>query len=121
MIRIKGIENSPAPFFLKPITRGVASKLRSAFQPEIKQQLDFLEIQLSTVPDGGDFFCGNELTGADIMMSFPLKASGSRWGWTKESHPKLAAYVSRLESISTFKKSVEKIVEIDGSYDGVTL
>ena len=119
--RKQAIENARVPFFLKPIVRGVTGKLRSAFLPQIKQQLDFLESQLASAPDGGEFLCGKELTGADIMMSFPLQAGGSRAGLTKESHPKLAAYVSRLESMNTFKKSIEKIVEVDGEYEGLTL
>lgn len=42
--------------------------------PNLKTQFDFLESQLATSPDEGGYLCGAELTGADIMMSFPLGA-----------------------------------------------
>ena len=99
---------------MKFIGNGVASKLEGAFLPQIKMQLDYLESMLDS-----DYFCGPELSGADIMMSFPLQAaSGPRGGLTDQTHPKLAAYLKRIENLSAWKKGVDKIVEVKGSYDG---
>lgn len=61
------------PFFIRPlalmITGAIESKL---LNPNLRTQWDFLESQLATSPDDGEYLCGANLTGADIMMSFPL-------------------------------------------------
>ena len=85
--------------------------------PNFKTHFEFLESQISTSPDGGDFLCGKNLTGADIMMSFPLEAGRGRAGFTKEKHPKLWAYVDRLQGREAYKKAVQKIIDVEGSYD----
>ena len=61
------------PFFLKPLILLITSAVESNYIfPNLKTQFDFLESQLATSPDEGDFLCGKTLTGADIMMSAPL-------------------------------------------------
>tara|TARA_R110002060_G_C2117411_1_gene98492 strand:- start:251 stop:373 length:123 start_codon:yes stop_codon:yes gene_type:complete len=36
---------------------------------------------------------------------------------TKEKYPKLYGYIDMIEAESGYKKSVEKIVEIDGKFE----
>ena len=79
---------------------------------------EFLEKQLATSPDKGDFLCGPELSGADIILSFPISAArAGEVGLTKERYPRLWAYVDRLEGLDAYKRSVAKIVEIEGKYE----
>jgi len=102
---VSNIRNGPVPFFLKPITNGIANKIDSMFlQPNFKTNYEFLESQLAT--SSGDFLCGDELTGADIMMSFPLSTAKGRSDLTQEKYPKIWAYVDRLESRNAFKRAV---------------
>ena len=97
------------------ITNAVDSKFAS---PNLTNNLSFLESQLATSPDDGSFLCGKQLTGADIMMSFPLGAARGRLpAFTKEQFPKLWEYVDRLEGRAAYKKAVDKIVEIEGQYE----
>jgi glutathione S-transferase len=84
--------------------------------PNFKKHLDFLESQMASSPNGGEYLCGKEMTGADIMMSFPLEAMKSRAGLTKEKYPLLWAYVDRLESREASKKAVQDIVDREGIY-----
>jgi len=86
-------------------------------EPNFKTHFGFLESQITTSPHGGQYLCGTELTGADIMMSFPLGAAKGRAGFNKEKHPKLWAYVERVESREAYKKAVQKIFDVEGSYD----
>ena len=112
------IRNSQVPFFIKPITRRIAGGIESMFlTPNLKTHFGFLESQLATAPDGGKYLCGKELTCADIMMSFPLMASKGRAGLTKETYPKLWAYVDLLEGHDGYKVAVQKIVDVDGEFD----
>ena len=112
------IKNSSVPFFIKPVTNGVASKIQSGFlEPNFKTHFTFLEGQLKTSPDNGQYLCGSKLTGADILLSFPLIAGKGRSGLTKEAYPKLWAYVERLEAEPGYLNAVEKIKEIDGKFE----
>ncbi|KAJ9645587.1 uncharacterized protein PV06_07733 [Exophiala oligosperma] len=114
---VNRIRNSPAPFFIKPIIAGVANKIESSFlQRNFKTHYDFLEQQLATAPDGGNFLCGKDLTAADIMMSFPLEAGESRSGLTKEQYPRVWAYVARLHEREAYKRAVASIVEREGEF-----
>ena len=111
------IRSSSVPFFIRPITNGVAGKIESMFlNPNFKTHLDFLESQLKTSPHDGEYLCGTEMTGADIMMSFPLAASKGRAGLTQETYPRLWAYVKKLEARDAYKRAVQKIVDVEGSY-----
>jgi glutathione S-transferase len=110
------IKNAPVPFFIKPITSGIAGKVNSNFlDPNFKTHFEFLESQVAS--SGGQYLCGKHLTGADILMSFPLIAGKGRAGMSETTHPNLWAYTSRLEKESGYEKAVQKIIEIDGKFE----
>ncbi|KAI4112297.1 MAG: hypothetical protein LQ338_008328 [Usnochroma carphineum] len=107
-----------SPFFLRPIANIIAGSVESLFVgPNLESNFGFLESQVKSAPDGGGYLCGSKLTGADILMSFPLGAAKGRVGFTKEKHPALWAYVDRLEEMEGFKRAVQKIIDVEGSYD----
>jgi glutathione S-transferase len=112
------IKNAPLPFFLKPITATVSSKIFNTFLiPNFKTHFDFLEESLNSSPEEGKYLCGPHLTGADILLSFPLIAGKERSGLSAETYPKLYAYVNGLEEESGYKAAVRKISEIDGKFE----
>ena len=86
-------------------------------EPNIKNNFSFLESQIASSPDGGQYLCGTELTGADIMLSFPLVNARGQAGFTKEKYPKLWAWTERLEAKEAYKKAIQKVIDIEGSYD----
>jgi len=113
---VSHIKNAPVPFFLKFITNGIADKIQtSLLNPNFASNYQFLESQLSS--SGGQYLCGPHLTGADILLSFPLIAGRSRSGLTKEKYPTLYAYINRLEEEPGYKKSIDKIIELDGKFE----
>jgi glutathione S-transferase len=84
----------------------------------METHFSFLDSQLKT--SGGDYLCGKNLTGADILMSFPLMAAKERaLQDSKDKYPNLLAYVQRIEKEPGYMKSVEKIVEIDGKFEAI--
>lgn len=91
--------------------------MSSFLEPNFKTHYEFLEGQLKSSPDNGQYLCGPTLTGADILLSFPLIAGRGRSGLTKETYPTLYAYVNRLEAAPGYKKAAEKIIEIDGKFE----
>jgi len=88
------IEQSPMPFFARPIARGISAKVKSALvEPNLKRQLDFMESELSK----SEWFAGNEFSAADVQMSFPIEAAAQRAG-LDASRPKLMAFLKRIHA-----------------------
>ena len=79
-----------------------------------------LDQELAT--SGGKYLCNDNLTAADILMSFPLIAAKDRlddmgsWdqGSWRKAYPRVSTYVDLLENEEGYKRSVKKIEEIDG-------
>jgi len=102
------------PWIVRPITRAIANQVEASFlDPNLHSNYDFLEAQISTAPENGQFLCGPKLTGADIMMIFPLDAAGGA-GLTAEKYPKLTAYIQRLQEREAYTKAVKKVEDITG-------
>lgn len=105
------------PFFIRPVTNGVSNRLSSFFlEPNFKTHYTFLEEQLKTAPKGGGYLCGDQITAADILMSFPLEAGKSRSGMSKEQCPLVVDYINRLHQREAYKRSVKKIEDVEGSF-----
>ena len=98
------IEKSPAPFFIKPVIRGLVKKVGTDFiDPQLKLHLDFIEGELSK----STWFAGTEFTAADVQMSFPLEAAASRGG-LDASRPKSKAFLDRVHARPAYKRALEK-------------
>ena len=103
------VESSPMPFFVKPIARGIAGKVKNSFiLPNIHSQLAYMEAELEKTK----WFAGNEFTAADIQMSFPLEAAAMRGG-LDERLPKLTAFLQRIHARPAYQRALEK----GGPYD----
>lgn len=111
------IRNSSVPFFIKPITNSVADKVTGMFlKPNYETHYKYVESQLETSPDSGEYICGKDFTAADILMSFPLEAGRSRSGLSQEQCPRIWKYVDMLQQREAYKRAVKKIEEIEGSF-----
>ena len=109
---------SKSPFFVKPIVTMLTGAVESNFLlPTLKTHLEFIESQLATSPDNGKYLCGANMTGVDIVMSFPLGAIRGKHGFTQEKYPKIWAYVDGLQAMDGYKRAVQKIIDVDGKYD----
>ncbi|MEO7035822.1 MAG: glutathione S-transferase [Polyangiaceae bacterium] len=96
------IEDSPAPFFVRPILRGVATKVKERFVlPQVKLHLDYMESELGTA----QWFAGPELTGADIQLSFPLEAAAARAG-LDQTRPRLHAFLARIHARPAYQRAL---------------
>ncbi len=96
------VRSAPVPFFIKPVVKGVADKVTSSFiAPNIKRQLDFMETELASRP----WFAGNEFTGADIQMSFPLEAAAGRAGLDGK-WPRLTDWLQRIHARPAYQRAL---------------
>lgn len=101
----------------RPLTRIIGGKVEAAFiNRNIDLHFSFLENQLATIPNGGEFMCGTELSCVDILLVYPLEAAKGRAGITKERYPHIVAYVDRLTQRPAYKKAIQKIIDETGSY-----
>ncbi len=95
---------TPMPFFVKPIAKGIAGKVRAGFiDPNIKAQLDYMEAELRK----SAWFAGGEFTAADIQMSFPVEAANARGGLDM-TRPKLMGFLERIHAMPSYKRAIEK-------------
>lgn len=97
------VESAPAPFFVKPVARAIAAKVKSSYiMPQIESHLDYLEGELAKA----EWFSGAEFGAADVQMSFPLEAASARGGLAR-SRPKLMAYLQRIHARPAYQKALE--------------
>ena len=95
---------APAPFFVKPIVRGIANKVMSTFvDPQLELHAKYIESELAK----SEWFAGKDLTGADIQMSFPIEAAQARGG-LNASRPNLMAYLERIHLRPAYKRALER-------------
>jgi glutathione S-transferase len=98
------LESSPMPFFVKPVAKGIAAKVKSSFiEPNIRLHLDYLESELAARP----WFAGGEFTAADVQMSFPLEAAAMRGG-LDASRPRLTDFLARIHARPAYRRALEK-------------
>ena len=71
-------------------------------QPMIDVHLDYVESQLAERP----WFAGDALTGADVMMSFPLEAARSRGGLGL-SRPATIAWLDKVHARPAYARALK--------------
>jgi glutathione S-transferase len=103
------VQKAPMPFFIKPIAKAISQKVMGVMVwPNLKRQFDFIEAELGR----STWLAGDDLSGADIMMSFPLEAAKQRAG-LDASHPRMLDFVKRIHARPAYKRALKK----GGPYD----
>ena len=93
-----------SPWFLRPLVRLVTGGLQSGFtNPNLKRNAEYME---KTLRDH-QWFAGNEFTGADVIMSFPVEAMMKR-GNFGDKYPKLASYLDNIHNRPAYKRAEER-------------
>ncbi|MBJ7309373.1 glutathione S-transferase family protein [Rugamonas sp. CCM 8940] len=77
-----------------------AAPLQPRIQSEMKNHLGYLEGELA----GREFFVGEELSGADIQLSFVVQM-GVKFGGGAAVYPNLAAFVARIEALPAYQRA----------------
>jgi len=98
------IEKGPMPFFVRPIARRIAGRVKKGFiEPNIARQLDYMEAELERRP----WFAGGEFSAADIQMSFPLEAAAARGGLDAR-RPRLMDWLARIHAREAYRRALER-------------
>jgi glutathione S-transferase len=92
------------PLFAKLVLSRVplfGKKAQAKIQPMIDVHLDYVESELAHRP----WFAGDDLTAADVMMSFPLEAARSRGG-LDASRPATVAWRDKVHARPAYQAAL---------------
>lgn len=94
------IPKSPMPFFVRPVAKGLCSKVISSYlAPQIKQHMTLIDHHLSS----RTWFGGDILGVADIQMSFPLQALVANGQAKPYKH--IARFVDQLQARPAYQQA----------------
>ena len=98
------IESAPMPFFAKPVAKGIVAKVRAGYLgANTRLNLDYMEATLGQ----SRWFCGDEITAADIQMSFALEAAEVRTNLAA-NYPNMAAFLTKIRAMPSYREALEK-------------
>lgn len=97
------MKTAPMPFFVKPIARKIADTVSKQFvDPNVTRHVSFLADHLAKRA----WLTGDELTAADIQMSFPLEGLVARAGSSVPA--RLVEQVKKFQARPAYQRALEK-------------
>jgi glutathione S-transferase len=94
---------SQTPWPIRPIGKAIANTVLQTFvHPQLKLHFDWVESELGK----SEWFAGDELTAADVQMSYPLEAQASRAGGT--ARPNIARWLEKVRARPAYKRALER-------------
>ena len=91
------------PALVRPIARMISKTVQTTYlAPQIERQLDLMEAELGR----SAWFAGPEISGADILMSFPVEAAASRNGLG--SRPRLAEWLKTIHARPAYQRALQE-------------
>lgn len=100
------VKDSGMPFPISYLAGKVANKISQAYSSgELKNQLDFLEAEIKK---NNGYLVDGKLSGADILISFPLQMAFERKFAKSEDYPVIAKWLETITSEDSYSVSKEK-------------
>jgi glutathione S-transferase len=100
-------EGSVMPMLLLMLAMGkvplIGKLAQKKVQPMVDVHLDYIEQELASRP----WFAGQQMTAADVMMSFPLEAATSRAG-LGASRPATMAWLKKIHARPAYQTALKK-------------
>jgi glutathione S-transferase len=88
---------------VRPIVSAVARRTQQSFiDPQLKTHIDYWEGELGK----STWFAGEELTAADVQMSFPLEAAAARAGIALG--PRVMQFLERIHARPAYRRALER-------------
>ena len=96
------LPKGPVPALVRPIVRAVAQRAQQSFiDPQLKMHIDYWESELGK----STWFAGEEVTGADVQMSFPLEAAAARAGIPLGA--RVRQFLERIHARPAYQRALE--------------
>ena len=93
-----------SPLLIRGIVKAVSDKVQQTFiDPQIATHISYWEDELGR----SEGFAGDAFSAADIMMSFPLEAAGSRVPFGAD-RPRIKAFLERIHARPAWQKALER-------------
>ncbi len=93
-----------SPALIRPIAKAIVNSLHQRFlNPNLKTHLDFVESELAR----SEWFAGDAISAADVIMSFPLEAATAR-NDDGIARPHIQAFVERVRARPAYTRALEK-------------
>ncbi|MDI1325746.1 MAG: glutathione S-transferase [Brevundimonas sp.] len=92
------------PFLARPVARGITKAMNAnMIDPQLAAHTALWEAELAR----SAWFAGDAFSAADIMMSFPVEAAGSRVGYGAEK-PRLKAFLQTIHARPAYRRALER-------------
>lgn len=99
-----------APLLVRPIAKAICKQVHKTFlDPNIEANLKLIESTLGQQP----WFAGEEISGADMQMSFALEAVVHRAGGQL---PHMADFLQRIQARPAYQRALERTGPLTFSY-----
>ncbi|MFT4911885.1 MAG: glutathione S-transferase [Brevundimonas sp.] len=93
-----------SPLLIRGIVKAVAGKVQQTFiDPQVATHISYWEDELGRT----GWFAGDAFSAADIMMSFPLEAAGSRVPFGAD-RPRIKAFLERIHARPAWQRALER-------------
>jgi glutathione S-transferase len=92
------------PALVRPVARRIVGGIEDLYLgPNLRLHLDYVETELGK----NAWFAGDEITAADVQMSFPLEAAAARAD-PGRARPKIAAFLERIHARPAYQRALER-------------
>ena len=93
-----------APLLARPVAKGISKAMNAnMIDPQLAAHTSFWEAELGR----SAWFAGDEFSAADVMMSFPVEAAGSRVGYGPDK-PRLKAFLGAIHARPAYQRALER-------------
>jgi glutathione S-transferase len=101
---IFGVLPSRVPFLARPVAKGISKAMNTnMIDPQIAAHTALWEAELTR----SAWFAGDAFSAADIMMSFPIEAGGSRVVYGPDK-PRLKAFLQTIHARPAYQRALER-------------
>jgi glutathione S-transferase len=92
------------PFLARGVAKGISKAMNAnMIDPQVAAHTGYWEAELGQ----SEWFAGNGFSAADIMMSFPVEAAGSRIGYGADK-PKLKAFLQKIHARPAYQRALDR-------------
>ena len=92
------------PWPARPVANGIARGMNARMiDPQLAAHTGYWEAELAR----SEWFAGDVFSAADIMMSFPVEAAGSRVGYGADK-PRLKAFLERIHARPAYQRALDR-------------
>lgn len=100
------VNKAPIPFPISYLAGKITSKISEKYSKgELKNQLDFIEGEIS---QNKGYLVDGKLSGADILMSFPLQMAFARGFAEPKTYPSIQKWLESITALDSYSVSKEK-------------